>query len=216
MRKLVSICSGLALTFLLPSWAQAGTLIFFDTTDDPTGDVITLSDDTGRTTLFGCLNSIAFCSVRLLPPSGATFASVDGFGVPTETNKFTISFADPGTNFESDFLEIQPNLDSDFNIIPGLLITFDSDIDGQFPTECFDLQTGGHFCNGGFEDGTIQTAATVRWLSSLGATVALDTISFQSDVEAPEPSTVMLILTGLIGLATLSYHGWSAFRPRVN
>ena len=130
--------------------------------------------------------------------------------MPTEANPFTISFADPGTNFQSDFLEIRPNL----NDQPGLLITFSSDIDGQFPTECLDLQTGGHFCNGGFEDGTIQTAATVRWLNSLGGTVVVDTISFQSDVEVPEPSMVMLMITGLIGLGTLSYHRWVVCRPR--
>jgi hypothetical protein len=203
-QKLAFICSGLAFAFFSPNWARAGTLIFFDTTDMPAQpsmpEIVTLSDDTGRTTMFGCVLFGSACFVRLLPPIGATSVLVDGFGTPTDANHFLIEFAEPGTNFVSDSLEIFPNLNGQ----PGLVIGFSSDLDPgpSGPTSCNFFP----FCNGGFEDGTIQTAATVRWLNSLGGTVVVDTISFQSDVAVPEPSTVMLMLAGLIGLGTLSYH----------
>ena len=49
------------------------------------------------------------------------------------------------------------------------------------------------------EDGTVQTIGTVTWTDG-----TVDTIRFQSDSEVPEPSTILLMLTGFAATLALS------------
>ena len=52
----------------------------------------------------------------------------------------------------------------------------------------------------GPENGGLQQVFTVDWRDNSGATVATDTISIQSGVPAPEPSTLPWLLTASVGL----------------
>lgn len=55
------------------------------------------------------------------------------------------------------------------------------------------------------EDGTVQTAGTVTWSDG-----TVDTIKFQSDVDpvvVPEPSSMLLLLTGFVALGISKHRG---------
>ena len=78
-----------------------------------------------------------------------------------------------------------------------LLVDFVSDSDGGV---VLDPIPGANV----IEDGTVQTASRITWFNPDGSINTIDTIKFQSDVaEVPEPSSILLLLTGLAVLGML-------------
>jgi len=166
--------------------ALAGTITFVDLTD-----TITLSDDTGRTSGFSCIDES--CVVTITGPTG-TNAEVGQF--------ITLQWAEPGTNILSD--EFCIGLFGCTFVPTGTAtITFSSDNEagslGTCPTNTLTP------C--GVENGSVQTALTVSWYHQVGSVFTLletDSIGFQSDIEAiPELASALLLLAG-VGVVALA------------
>jgi hypothetical protein len=58
----------------------------------------------------------------------------------------------------------------------------------------------------GPETGSLQTAFTLDWLDNSGAIASTDTISFESGIGIPEPSSIPWLLTTLAVLALAIRH----------
>lgn len=187
----VTALVALALSFLHPSVAAAGTITFNDLTD-----TVTFSTDVGRVSAFNCSGG-EVCVLTLLPPvfpnGGTTWGGAfDIFGAPGTAESGLLS----------DTLLDTPTFDANFNIL-SFKITFTSDTEGGPPL----VPTGGNRLT---ENGTIQTADNISWPNG----VVVDTIKFQSDSpEVPEPSTMVLMLVAFVGLGARGR--WAAFRRAV-
>src|ERR1035437_2060603 len=124
----VTALVALALSFLHPSVAAAGTITFNDLTD-----TVTFSTDVGRVSAFNCSGG-EVCVLTLLPP-------VFPNGGTTWGGAFDI-FGDPGTA-ESGLLSHTrlhtPIFDANFNLL-SFKITFTSDTEGGPPL----VPTGGN------------------------------------------------------------------------
>ena|ERR1035437_1670165 len=177
---LVKVLPALALSFLLPFSAVAGTITFFDLTD-----VNTVTDDTGRGVVH-C--GLEFCLVSLFAPTG-------GFSAQSSTGVFV---GELGGSLISDML------------ITGTAVGRNTiDLQWSSDDESGNLGTcssrGGCTI---IEDGTVQTLYTVIWNNANGNFLSSDTIKFQSDA-VPEPSTMVLILVGFAVLGIPILRRWA-------
>jgi len=174
MRILAPMLAALAPAFLLPLASNAGTITFFDLTD-----TVTVLDTTGRSDLPVVCTPMEACFGTISAPNGAVAVTVDFTGM----NIFEpLGF--PGSGRISDVMFLSINQTTQ-PITVG--VSFSSDTDGLI----MDPIPGGRM----FEDGTIQTAGAITWLNADGSVNTIDTIRFQSDVEAPEPSSLLLFPT---------------------
>jgi hypothetical protein len=164
----------LGMFFIGPMISFAGTVTFNDLTDTMT---VTVSDP-GRIYM-SCLG-LESCFVIVSAPDQARFVSTTLPGLP-----FFIS--EPQGILVSDVLTagvLPPVLD----LPPGYPVIFASYADTS-TLQCSPFPTG---C-GLTEDGTFQAIGTITWSDN-----TVDTIRFQSDVETPEPSSTLLLVTGLV------------------
>jgi hypothetical protein len=157
--------------------ANADTFTFNDLTD-----TLTFSHDgTNDTVLQSSCSSAEVCIITL-SRSGTVF------NVPLIS-----TFIGDSSGEVSDSVSVS-------ELTPGLagnaMIIFRSDVEGVPSVTC--ASVGGCSIT---EDGTVQTAMTFSWANG-----AVDTIKFSSDVDAvPEPTSILLLLTVLGGLAGLKY-----------
>jgi len=184
-----------------PIWAApiGGVTITFK--DGSESLSIATSGDIARVSGGCSVGGLEDCTVTVSPPAGANPA--------TATASFSdIVIGDPGGATISDELEIlstpSPPVSSSF--------TMDFTSDSEAPTG---LGPCSPVC-GALENGHIQVAGTITWLNTAGATVAVDTIQFCSDVDGvtstcgsttgvPEPGTLILLGSGLAGLASVAW-----------
>ena len=177
------LVAALALLLLLPGGAVAGTITIFDLTEV----TLTFSSDIAGRASVSCV--VEICSVTILAPA---------IGL-TVTGGRDLNILEPGVPIAdgvSDILQFvvlgtpvpgQPAV-AHFNFISDpeerLLKAIGTGIVGP-PVSIT-------------EDGTVQFGASIRWSDG-----TIDTINFQSDVErvVPEPATLLLLGTGLIGVA---------------
>jgi hypothetical protein len=173
--------------------AKADTVRFSDDTETPTVSVIGVHDNiVGQATCTVGSNEEA-CGVILTrgPLTNPThfFGPGQEIGIAENSSATTLS----------DTISVIPSIDQ-------VTIAFTSDVDGVSLGSCSSF--GG--CSI-IEDGTLQTATTFVWSDG-----GVDTIQFCSDVEGgantcavatavPEPSLILLLLTGLGTLAGLKY-----------
>jgi hypothetical protein len=174
-------------------------------------DVITINDTTDTVTLSttstryvvvsstpesGSLNSAM--AIGVSAPTGATFGSTtipsyfisSAAGFPDLQYAFVAS--ENGSNQVSDVLAFSTTPFANFPAPFALFFNSDGDPPtvtcGQTPHGCNVVETG-------------PISGTITWALPTGATV-VDTITFNSDVnEVPEPSAMLLLFTGLVGLA---------------
>lgn len=148
-------------------------------------DTITLSDDTGRTSGFSCINES--CVVTITGPTGTNALEVD----------FTFfDWVEPGTNIVSDEFCVGVGCTFATTSTSGTaIITFQSDTEPGSLGICPDLSE----C--GVENGLVQTFATIQWFHFSGGGVvtllATDTVGFQSDAVEPLPASAVLLLAGV-------------------
>jgi hypothetical protein len=179
---LVGVLSALALSFLQPSAAVAGTISFNDSNSPP----FVTTDTTGRVS-GGCVpvGATNVCTITLLPPSPPP-----GGGTSFQQTLNILEMAPGNLNTISDTLTINPTLDANFNVLSFTLVFTSGD----------NLSSvGGNIMR---EDGTVQTASSINWFSPTGSLVVSDVIQFQS-TDSPEPATALLMLAGL-GLSGIS------------
>jgi hypothetical protein len=184
---LVGVLSALALSFLQPSAAVAGTIFFNDSNDPP----FVTTDTTGRVS-GGCVpvGATNVCTITLLPPSPPP----EG-GTSFQQTLNILEMAPGNLNTISDTLTINPTLDANFNVLSFTLVFTSGD----------NLSSvGGNIMR---EDGTVQTASSINWFSPTGSIAASDLIQFQStdipSTASPEPATALLMLAGF-GLSGIS------------
>jgi Trk-type K+ transport system membrane component len=180
----VTAFAALALSLLNPGGAAAGTISIFDNTE-----VITQSNDLGaRVSGFACV-AAEVCAFDLLGLGpGVASVTVATVGV---TNGILL---ENGSQLISDMVQF-PSVSTD-----RISFVFSSDNELGNLGSC-------SFCTV-FEDGTLQPLVTVTYRNAAGATLSTETIQVQSDA-VPEPSTMVLMLVGWVGLVT---RGRWAFR----
>jgi hypothetical protein len=162
------------------AWADSLTVFFSDSTS--TLSVI-ISPPSSRASHINCFNSPAVqdCSVQLAPnTAGATISTA----LPQQ-----LWIKDPGTTNVSDRLFIS-NLGTS-----GSPILYFEFISADPPTlDCSQNSPNGCQLT---EDGTVQFAIAVNWSDG-----TQDTVNFQSGpAPVPEPASMLLLGTGLVGLA---------------
>jgi len=176
----VSLC----LSLFQPLNAVAGVITFFDSTE---GLTFTLSPDLIASGATGsCMGEV--CTVKILPPPGCGPNSGCGAGYGSNTILDQI-----GTSV-SDTVFWTPMIDNTQNI-SSFLLTFTSDSEMGLPASSVNIMR---------ENGTIQQAinSSLFWDSPQGMVILQEDVFFQSDVtEAPEPSTILLVLIGFAALA---------------
>lgn len=178
----------LLFSLVLASPAIGATITFNDLSD--TLSVTIASDNDPPTRVItgitcGTTLDTEFCQItQVRAPLGATLISP----VPKD-----IFVGDPDGIHISDFLGFQGTA------LTNASLVFQSDVDTSPLGLCEEV--GGCRVT---ENGVIQTVATLTW--SDGTT---DTIRFQSDVDGavPDPSSIVLLATGLLGLAGLTALG---------
>jgi hypothetical protein len=175
----LAVLTTLALSFLVPSRALAGTITVFDLTDTLTFSVS--SDIASRVT--GGLAGGAFClgetcSFIIAPPAGASGASFS-----PRTNIFG---PDGPLSDTFQFLNGNPTFQSDSETGPPLV---------PFPPPFSSIT----------ENGLVQQVGFMTFNSSTGAVIETNTMFMQSDAtpEVPEPSSVVLTLAGFTVLFKL-------------
>ncbi len=174
MRTQASMLAALALSFLLPLASTAGTITFFDLTD-----TVTVLDTTGRSNLPAVCAPMEVCFGTLTAPNGTAAATVDVTGL-----NILEPPGSPNAGLVSDVLFVSLNQTTQPFTIQ---VSFSSDTEGLI----MDPIPGGRIA----EDGTIQTASTITWLNANGSINTIDTIRFQSDLDASEPSSILLLPT---------------------
>lgn len=196
------------------AWAVAtspgATITFHDLTD-------TISFTTTDTTrvplsLASCPNpgatTIEECGVSVNPPSANATVTGGSLGMGTGTSNTTFVGIAESSNLRgtaSDRL-----LSELINPAHSNNWFFDFVSDGPADTglgSCLEFSNSGCALA---EDGTIQTLGTIQWSDN-----TVDTVRFQSDApEVPEPSSIILVLSGVVGLAGSRARGWSLNRSR--
>jgi hypothetical protein len=173
MRTQAKMLATLGLSCLLPLASNAGTITFFDLTD-----TVTVLDTTGRSNLPAICPAPEVCFGTLTAPNGAVAATIDVTGL-----NILEPPGSPNAGLVSDVLFLSPLPTQP----PTIQVSFSSDTEGLI----LDPIPGGRI----FEDGTIQTASTITWLNANGSINTINTIRFQSDLEAPEPSSFLMLPT---------------------
>ena len=167
---------GLLLGLPMARTALAATIVFHDLADQ-----VTFSTDTPQRVMqrvCGPVGNSETCSSLVLAPSNAQFQS-------TTIPAIGLFVAEADLVFISDSIDVSASPAS-----TSVGVNFGSDGDQGGPT-C--VVVGG--CQL-VENGQVQTAGTITWSAG-----TVDTIQFQSDIDAtttPEPSSILLLLTGLV------------------
>ena len=161
----------IALLLVMASPAIAGVVTFNDLTDS-----LTFSTDIPSRASGSCDSVNETCTVTISAPGGGVFSFTSS--IPT-------GFVEQGTQIVSD--EVCGGPAGPCQFLPFLAtVTFASDIEGSSLGTCSGCPA---------ETGAIQPAFSITWGQGEGLTV-VDTIQFQSDVEIPEPASVLLTLVG--------------------
>jgi len=195
--KLVALFAFLAISFLVQP-AGADTITFFDTTDTITvgqvgsqHNVSLFNTQTGLSGSCSATETYA-CDIFITSPTGATPTS------PAMNLNISEAGVDP-TLAVSDYVQAIPGGTS-------YLVLFASDSPGD-PSNVLGLSPiPGPSIS---ETGGVQTAFTLSWSDGTS-----DTIQFQSDTEVPEPASIILLGTGVLGLLRLRYCRRNPFRVR--
>jgi len=179
-RRLRGVRTVLLLTALL---CVSGTL---------RADTITVNDLTSTLTLthIGTNRLVTYSCGLIGTSEGCTFA-ITGIGVTIKSTigggQPVVAIADPGGKFVSDLLTME-GVTAGSQVLTGAFISL---ADGATPVACAPPVP----CTI-TENGKLQTALTVTWSNN-----TTDTIRFKSDIESvPEPSSILLLLTGLAPL----------------
>ena len=159
--------------------AKANTIVFNDLSD-----TVTASGPGGSSVPCAAPLVPEQCHFDISPPVGTKEERACGI----------IDISDPGGITVSDFITVGRG-----SLETGALVasvSFRSDPAessiGPCPPTPFTCQLLGT------ENGQIQTAGTITWLDSTGASLRTDTFEFVSDTDAvPEPASWLLVLTGL-------------------
>jgi hypothetical protein len=179
--------AALAISFLLPAGAVAGTITVFDLTDNLTFSIS--SDIQSRVT--GGLAGGAFCI-------GETCSFIIAPPIPNPQAQLTprTNIFGPDGPLSDTFQFLTPSF-------PSVVAVFASDSETgpalvPFPAPFSPLT----------EDGTVQQVGVVTYLNPGGIVVETDTMFMQSDatIEGPEPSSVVLMLAGFTVLFMVVIH----------
>jgi hypothetical protein len=167
------------------------------------GNTVSINQ-TGGGDLIGCLTSgeVLNCGVR---NSNFPFATPSTDPNPLAGTRFSVfnMFEPDGLTF-SDSLTVGGGLTG---ISDEYLIFFNVCANGDINLPC-----GGATGPNIIENGQVQDIATVFW-SAAGVVLSTDTIQFRSEV--PEPSSLLLLLTGFAGLSVTKLRGMGAARRKV-
>ena len=182
------LVASLALVFFLPSGAAAGTIQFLEGLTEGAPTVVILSADIiARGGSSASCATAELCSVTINGPAGNTGAVTTGNvnifdpAPPAGVLSDTITFA----QLSSALNVAHFNFTSDSETGPALILA--GIFQGVAPLSVT-------------ENGDIQEGTRITWSTPSGPVV--DIISFRSDVETvPEPATLLLLGSGLIGAA---------------
>lgn len=164
---------------------RADDVTFVDTTE-------TLSVSTSSTRIIPlsgatfCDNVSEVCSAEILSPSGP-FCTIMPSG--------TVNIGESSGNI-SDSLTFQTFGACPLNTFVDLVFRSDSP-NNSLGTTCSATAFGPCL----IENGNVQPAGGVTWINFETGAVITDNVSFQSDVETPEPASMVLLATGLLGAA---------------
>ncbi len=181
----------------------AGVVI---TINDSTDSIFvsTTNDPAGRVTAFDCpvpVAGIEQCVVVVTPPAGGVAISSANF--PFQPGNTTVVIGDPDGITVSDLLGYVQCSTGNCSVpnqppsppAPGVSyeLNFSSDPPSEtpFPNSCSALAGGCQIIETGFE----QLAGTVTWNDG-----TVDTITFISDTEVPEPASFLLMLPGFAAM----------------